>query len=47
MFSGGERSRRGKQRGELTYWRKSLRPAIFAHGLQDALGGIAMFLSKV
>lgn len=32
--------------GMLTLWRKSLRPAIFAHGVQDALGGIAMFLSK-
>ena len=32
--------------GMLTHWRKSLRPAIFAHGVQDALGGIVMFLSK-
>jgi uncharacterized protein len=32
--------------GMLTLWRKSLRPAMFAHGLQDALGGTVAFFSR-
>jgi uncharacterized protein len=32
--------------GALSYWRKSLRPAMLAHGLQDMLGGVAAFLGK-
>jgi membrane protease YdiL (CAAX protease family) len=31
--------------GLLAYWRKSLRPGILAHGLQDAIGGIVAFFS--
>jgi membrane protease YdiL (CAAX protease family) len=31
--------------GLLAYWRKSLRPGMLAHGLQDVLGGILAFLS--
>lgn len=31
--------------GLLAYWRKSLRPGMLAHGLQDAIGGVAGFLS--
>ena len=29
--------------GMLAYWRKSLRPGMLAHGLQDALGGMVSF----
>ena len=31
--------------GLLAYWRKSLRPGMLAHGLQDALGGLVAFFS--
>jgi membrane protease YdiL (CAAX protease family) len=31
--------------GLLAYWRKSLRPGMLAHGLQDALGGAVAFFS--
>jgi CAAX protease family protein len=31
--------------GVLVTWRKSLRPAMLAHGLQDTLGGILAFFS--
>jgi membrane protease YdiL (CAAX protease family) len=31
--------------GLLVYWRKSLRPGMLAHGLQDSIGGIVAFLS--
>jgi len=31
--------------GVLAYWRKSLRPGMLAHGLQDAVGGVVAFLS--
>jgi membrane protease YdiL (CAAX protease family) len=31
--------------GLLAYWRKSLRPGMLAHGLQDAIGGIVAFFS--
>ena len=31
--------------GLLAYWRKSLRPGMLTHGLQDAIGGIVGFLS--
>jgi uncharacterized protein len=31
--------------GLLACWRKSLRPAILAHGLQDSIGGIVAFFS--
>jgi membrane protease YdiL (CAAX protease family) len=31
--------------GLLAYWRKSLRPGMLAHGLQDVLGGVAAFFS--
>ncbi len=31
--------------GLLADWRKSLRPGILAHGLQDVLGGVAAFFS--
>jgi membrane protease YdiL (CAAX protease family) len=31
--------------GSLAYWRKSLRPGMLAHGLQDSIGGIVAFLS--
>ena len=32
--------------GLLAYWRKSLRPGMLAHGLQDALGGMVAFFAK-
>ncbi|MGD0929408.1 MAG: CPBP family intramembrane glutamic endopeptidase [Candidatus Korobacteraceae bacterium] len=32
--------------GLLAYWRKSLRPGMLAHGLQDALGGVLGFFAK-
>ena len=32
--------------GLLAYWRKSLRPGMLAHGVQDALGGLVSFFSK-
>src|SRR6516165_5247175 len=32
--------------GLLAYWRKSLRPGMLAHGLQDAVGGLVSFFSK-
>jgi membrane protease YdiL (CAAX protease family) len=31
--------------GLLAYWRKSLRPGMLAHGLQDTLGGLVGFFS--
>jgi uncharacterized protein len=31
--------------GLLAYWRKSLRPGMLAHGLQDSLGGVIAFLT--
>lgn len=31
--------------GLLTYWRKSLRPAMLAHGMQNVLGGVVEYLS--
>jgi membrane protease YdiL (CAAX protease family) len=31
--------------GLLVYWRKSLRPGMLAHGLQDSVGGIVAFFS--
>jgi membrane protease YdiL (CAAX protease family) len=31
--------------GLLTHWRRSLRPAILAHGLQNMLGGVVSFVS--
>jgi len=31
--------------GLLAYWRKSLRPGMLAHGLQDGIGGIVAFFS--
>jgi uncharacterized protein len=31
--------------GFLAYWRKSLRPGMLAHGLQDGIGGIVAFFS--
>jgi len=31
--------------GLLAYWRKSLRPGMLAHWLQDSIGGIVAFLS--
>jgi membrane protease YdiL (CAAX protease family) len=31
--------------GALAYWRKSLRPGMLAHGLQDSIGGIVAFFS--
>lgn len=31
--------------GMLAHWRKSLRPGMLAHGLQDSLGGIVAFFS--
>jgi hypothetical protein len=31
--------------GLLAYWRKSLRPGMLAHGLQDAFGGLVSFFS--
>ena len=33
--------------GLLCQWRKSLRPAMLVHGIQDALGGIEGFLSHM
>jgi membrane protease YdiL (CAAX protease family) len=32
--------------GLLASWRKSLRPGMLAHGLQDGIGGVAAFLSR-
>jgi membrane protease YdiL (CAAX protease family) len=32
--------------GLLAYWRKSLRPGMLAHGLQDTLGGVVGFFVK-
>ncbi|MFZ0313947.1 MAG: type II CAAX endopeptidase family protein [Candidatus Korobacteraceae bacterium] len=32
--------------GLLAYWRKSLRPGMLAHGLQDALGGMVGFFGR-
>jgi len=32
--------------GLLAHWRKSLRPGMLAHGVQDALGGLVSFFSK-
>lgn len=32
--------------GLLTSWRKSLRPAMLAHGLQNVLGGVVEFVSR-
>lgn len=32
--------------GILAYWRKSLRPGMFAHAWQDGLGGILAFVLK-
>src|SRR5580700_3791889 len=37
----------GSLLGLLTYWRKSLRPAMLAHGLQNVLGGVVAFISGV
>jgi len=31
--------------GLLAYWRKSLRPGMLAHALQDGIGGIVAFFS--
>lgn len=31
--------------GGLAWWRKSLRPGILAHGVQDTLGGIVAFVT--
>jgi hypothetical protein len=31
--------------GLLAYWRKSLRPGMLAHGLQDGIGGLVSFFS--
>jgi len=31
--------------GLFAYWRKSLRPGMLSHGLQDAIGGVVAFLS--
>jgi membrane protease YdiL (CAAX protease family) len=31
--------------GLLAYWRKSLRPGMLAHGMQDAIGGLVAFFS--
>jgi membrane protease YdiL (CAAX protease family) len=32
--------------GLLASWRKSLRPGMLAHGLQDGIGGVVAFLSR-
>jgi membrane protease YdiL (CAAX protease family) len=32
--------------GALAHWRKSLRPAMLAHGVEDVLGGTIAFLSR-
>src|SRR5262249_4205768 len=32
--------------GLLAHWRRSLRPGMLAHGVQDALGGLVSFFSK-
>lgn len=32
--------------GLLAHWRKSLRPGMLAHGLEDVIGGLAGFLSR-
>ena len=34
----------GSLLGWLTYWRKNVRPAMLAHGLQDVLGGVVAFI---
>jgi membrane protease YdiL (CAAX protease family) len=31
--------------GLLAYWRKSLRPGMLAHWLQDSMGGVVAFFS--
>ena len=31
--------------GLLAYWRKSLRPGMLAHGLQDSIGGVVAFFA--
>jgi membrane protease YdiL (CAAX protease family) len=31
--------------GLLAYWRKSVRPGMLAHGMQDSIGGIVAFFS--
>jgi membrane protease YdiL (CAAX protease family) len=31
--------------GLFDYWRKSLRPGMLAHGLQDTIGGVVAFFS--
>jgi uncharacterized protein len=31
--------------GSLAYWRKSLRPGMVAHGLQDSIDGVVAFFS--
>lgn len=31
--------------GMLAMWRKSLRPGVLSHGVQDSLGGIVAFLT--
>jgi len=31
--------------GLLAHWRKSLRPGMLAHGLQDTIGGLVAFFS--
>ena len=31
--------------GVLAHWRKSLRPGMLAHGLQDTIGGVVAFFS--
>src|SRR5512146_3432552 len=37
----------GLSLGLFAYWRKSLRPAMLAHGLLDALGGIVVFFTQM
>ena len=32
--------------GLLAYWRKSLRPGMLAHWLQDSIGGVVAFFSR-
>jgi uncharacterized protein len=32
--------------GLIAHWRKSLRPGMRAHGLEDVLGGLVGFLSR-
>jgi len=31
--------------GLLAYWRRSLRPGMLAHALQDGIGGVVAFFS--